>query len=543
MYLLSVLVVLVAISMVPTILSDPINQPIGDFTVPSWIKNNAGWWADGQIDDGSFVSGIQWLILNDVITIPSTQQGAGDGDNIIPSWVKNTAGWWAEDKIHDITFVSAIKYLINEGIMIVGQVSESEPAKCTFKGIPVTCPDEKEVVEISDFYMEVNSGSCTTCVSWAYIGKEYNFQIETYDEKRGNYIDGVEINVKIISKGGELRHNFGQVTTEDGIYKNSITIPSLDWYAENILSVTGKYNGVEKTIEKEFTVFAQRSYSADPSTPNTAGSCTEVSPKSVTSQEDTPQGITFGDDGRKMFVTGNTGDDVNEYTLAGGPYCLGTASFVDAFSVSSQDNDPQALAFNDDGLKMFIVGNQNDSIYQYTLSENFDVSTASYASKLLDIDATVTASGDKNEDSPTGVAFNDDGLKMFIVGNERDSVHEFTLTENFDISTASFVDAFSVSSQESEPTGIAFNDDGLKMFIVGSNGDDVNEYKLSVNFDVSTASFVDAFSVSSQDDDPRDIAFDPSGRYMFIVGDQGNDVNVYKLSEPFDVSTAVVQSG
>jgi hypothetical protein len=479
-----------------------------------------------------------------VITIPSTQQGAGDGDNIIPSWVKNTAGWWAEDKIHDITFVSAIKYLINEGIMIVGQVEEAEEtSECTFKGIPVTCPDEKVVVEISDFYMEVNSGSCTYCVSWAYVGKEYNFQIETYDEKRGNYIDGVEINVKIISKGGELRHNFGQVTTEDGIYKNSITIPSLDWYAENILSVTGKYNGVEKTIEKEFTVFAQRSYSADPSTPNTAGSCTEVSPKSVTSQEDTPQGITFGDDGRKMFVTGNTGDDVNEYTLAGGPYCLGTASFVDAFSVSSQDNDPQALAFNDDGLKMFIVGNQNDSIYQYTLSENFDVSTASYASKLLDIDATVTASGGKNEDSPTGVAFNDDGLKMFIVGNERDSVHEFTLTENFDVSTASFVDAFSVSSQESEPTGIAFNDDGLKMFIVGSNGDDVNEYTLSENFDVSTASFVDAFSVSSQDNDPRDIAFDPSGRYMFIVGDQGNDVNVYKLSENFDVSTAVVQSG
>ena len=490
--LLSVLAVLVAISMVPTILSDPLNQPIGDFTVPSWIKNNAGWWAGGQIDDSSFVSGIQWLILNDVITISSTQQGAGDGDNIIPSWVKNTAGWWAEDKIHDITFVSAIKFLINEGIMIVGQVEEAEEtSECTFKGIPVTCPTVKEVAEISDFYMEVNSGSCTNCVSWAYVGKEYNFQIETYDEKRGNYIDGVEINVKIISKGGELRHNFGQVTTEDGIYKNSITIPSLDWYAENILSVTGKYYGVEKTIEKEFTVF-KKGYSADPSTPNTAGSCTEVSPKSVTSQEDTPQGITFGDDGRKMFVTGNTGDDVNEYTLAGGPYCLGTASFVDAFSVSSQDNDPQALAFNDDGLKMFIVGNQNDSIYQYTLSENFDVSTASYASKLLDIDATVTASGGKNENSPTGVAFNDDGLKMFIVGNERDSVHEFTLTENFD---------------------------------------------------VSTASFVDAFSVSSQDNDPRDIAFDPSGRYMFIVGDQGNDVNVYKLSEPFDVSTAVVQSG
>ena len=32
-----------------------------DAVIPDWIKNNAGWWADGLIDDGSFVSGIQWL--------------------------------------------------------------------------------------------------------------------------------------------------------------------------------------------------------------------------------------------------------------------------------------------------------------------------------------------------------------------------------------------------------------------------------------------------------------------------------------------------
>ena len=246
MYLLSVLAVLVAISMVPTVLSShDIHQPIGDFTVPNWVKNNAGWWADGQIDDSSFVSGIQWLISNDVITIPSTIQGTGDGDSIIPSWVKNTAGWWAEDKIHDVTFVAAIRYLINEGIMIVEQELEEaeEPVE--------------EVVEISDFYMTVNQ-NCFSCTNWAYVGENYNFQIETYDERKIKHIDGVTINVKIISKGGELRHDFGQVTTEEGIYKNSITIPSMDWYAENILFVTGAYYGVEKTIEKEFDVFKSK---------------------------------------------------------------------------------------------------------------------------------------------------------------------------------------------------------------------------------------------------------------------------------------------
>ena len=38
-------------------------------SIPACIKNNAGWWADGQIDDGSFVSGIQWLISNGIMKI------------------------------------------------------------------------------------------------------------------------------------------------------------------------------------------------------------------------------------------------------------------------------------------------------------------------------------------------------------------------------------------------------------------------------------------------------------------------------------------
>jgi hypothetical protein len=85
-------------------------------SIPSWIKNNAGWWADGQIDDGSFVSGIQWLISNDVMIIPPTEQGAGS-DNVIPSWIKNNAGWWADGQIDDGSFVSGLQWLISNGIM------------------------------------------------------------------------------------------------------------------------------------------------------------------------------------------------------------------------------------------------------------------------------------------------------------------------------------------------------------------------------------------------------------------------------------------
>ena len=76
-YWIPILTILVVVSTIPFVLSyetstGAMNQPLEDFTVPSWIKNNAGWWADNLIDDNSFVSGIQWLISNDVILLPPT---------------------------------------------------------------------------------------------------------------------------------------------------------------------------------------------------------------------------------------------------------------------------------------------------------------------------------------------------------------------------------------------------------------------------------------------------------------------------------------
>jgi len=44
-------------------------QKIEERTIPYWIKNNAGWWADGMIPDDAFVSGLQWLISNGIMKI------------------------------------------------------------------------------------------------------------------------------------------------------------------------------------------------------------------------------------------------------------------------------------------------------------------------------------------------------------------------------------------------------------------------------------------------------------------------------------------
>lgn len=85
--------------------------------IPQWVKNNAEWWAAGQIDDASFVSGIQYLINQGIMIIPETSQGSGSGSNAIPDWIKGNAEWWAAGQIDDNTFVSGIQWLISNGVM------------------------------------------------------------------------------------------------------------------------------------------------------------------------------------------------------------------------------------------------------------------------------------------------------------------------------------------------------------------------------------------------------------------------------------------
>ncbi|MGH1522049.1 MAG: peptidase [Nitrosopumilus sp.] len=85
--------------------------------IPSWIKNNAGWWADNQIDDKTFVQGIEFLVKQKILQITATTSQES-GSNEIPSWIKNNAGWWASDQIDDTTFLQGIQFLIRQGIVV-----------------------------------------------------------------------------------------------------------------------------------------------------------------------------------------------------------------------------------------------------------------------------------------------------------------------------------------------------------------------------------------------------------------------------------------
>ncbi len=94
----------------------PVTTPAASSTIPLWIKNNAGWWSQGQIENSHFFQGIQYLIQSGEIKIPPTQP-VSSFSHSLPLWFKNNANWWSTDLITDNDFVSGIQYLIDKKII------------------------------------------------------------------------------------------------------------------------------------------------------------------------------------------------------------------------------------------------------------------------------------------------------------------------------------------------------------------------------------------------------------------------------------------
>jgi hypothetical protein len=241
---------------------------------------------------------------------------------------------------------------------------------------------------------------------------------------------------------------------------------------------------------------------------------------SVAAEETNPTGLFFSPDGSKMFVTGSAGDDVNEYVLST-PWVVSSATYSTVFSISGQDTTPNGIFFRADGLKMYVVGATNDTVFQYALTSPWSVATASYES----ISFSVTV----QETSPAGIFFKPDGLSMYITGNASDGVYQYTLSTAWNVSTATFLQTLSVSGQELNPQDLSFTNDGTRMFLLGSSGDDVNVYNLTTPWDISTATSVGAFSVAGQETGPAGLFIKPDGTKMYVVGTVNDTVFQYSV--------------
>ena len=237
----------------------------------------------------------------------------------------------------------------------------------------------------------------------------------------------------------------------------------------------------------------------------------------VTSQDPAPTDVVLSSDSTTMYVLGNNVDTIFQYTLTT-PGDIGTAFYTLKSFVVAQDATPGGLFFKPDGTVMYVLGATNDRVYQYTLSTAWDIATASYASKSFSV---LT-----QESAPTGLFFKPDGTTMYIGGVTSDTVFQYTLSTAWDVSTASYASkSFSVLTQEDQPTGLFFKSDGTAMYVVGITSDAVFQYNLSTAWDVSTASYASiSVPFGMFDTAAGGVFFNTAGTRMYIMGNSSDTV-------------------
>lgn len=240
----------------------------------------------------------------------------------------------------------------------------------------------------------------------------------------------------------------------------------------------------------------------------------------VTSEDGSPIGVEFNTDGSKMYILGGSTDTVYEYNLSSN-FNVTTAIILQNSGVLSEDTAMSSIRFKPDGLKMYTIGDTNNKVYEYNLSLAWDVTTVAF---LQDFSLAT------QDTSPQGVFFKSDGLKMYVTGNQNDKVYEYDLGVAWDVTSAVILQDFTVSGQDGFPFDIFFKSDGLKMYLIGSTNDSIYEYSLSSAWDITSASISTTKNISAQDTSPQGLYFKSDGTKMYHVGDVNNKVYEYDLT-------------
>lgn len=206
--------------------------------------------------------------------------------------------------------------------------------------------------------------------------------------------------------------------------------------------------------------------------------------------------------------------------------------FQGSLSVKDQDEIPNGMTFSNDGLKLFLIG-LNKTIYQYALDTAFEISTANYESSL-------NISG--YQATPQSLSLSPSGDKLYVIGGSPNAIHEFKFSGETDISSGlNFVASLNLPSEIYLGAEAIIDPSGSKLFILEFITKKVLQYELNLPFSIAgDIEFVTEFALAST---PRGMVFSPDGSQMFITGQTNKTIEQFSLDRPFDLTNSVTQTG
>ena len=256
----------------------------------------------------------------------------------------------------------------------------------------------------------------------------------------------------------------------------------------------------------------------------------------------TPYNFYLNPDGTKLFVVVG-GDYVYQYTLST-PFDPSTATQNGYWNFTEYESSGEGLEFSPDGKYLYLGGYDTNTVLQFTLDSPWDVLTepdAGWEQKAFRKGGIIDA-GVESESSLRGFTFGNNGTKLYIVGFNNDNVEQYSLSTAYAVSTMSSDGRYDLADQGIAGTvSIRWKSDGTKFYIVDITGDDIVEFSVTNAWDVTSGTVTEGtnYYVGGEETAPYDVAFNADGTKMFVVGNSGNGIDEYSLSTGYDLSSTV----
>lgn len=254
----------------------------------------------------------------------------------------------------------------------------------------------------------------------------------------------------------------------------------------------------------------------------------------VTAEED--EGGGGNPNAGTSFYVANVNNQVIYQYDCGTAYDLTTCSAGTSYTyTNAANNSSVGLAFSDDGEDLYILFSSDDTIYQYTCSTGWLVSSCSYASKSLSITGI--------DAIPSSIKWKPDGTKLALAGDLNNSLYQLNCSVAWDITTCTAGTSLSVSSQGTNVVGVSVTQNAVYFVNNSSGGESIYQYTCSTDWNFSTCSYASkSLNVSSQESTPKEMVWSNDGDRLFLNGG-ANIVRQYNCSGAFDLSTCSYSTG
>lgn len=230
-------------------------------------------------------------------------------------------------------------------------------------------------------------------------------------------------------------------------------------------------------------------------------------------------------EGRVMYISSRNTESVASYETDV-PWDLGEARFAGSLSVSEQLRANTGLSvahglfIRPDGHRLWVFN--RTEMWAWDLGKAWDLSTAE-AIHSRDFSPLVLRGHDMD--------FHPDGSMLFIDDRDGRAVHQYRLSEPWDITTAAHVHTLDISALEEEVRGIEFLFDGRLMLLLDTVRKELMQFTLSEPWHIATAVYHSSLDLSGETRDPRGLSISPDFCRIFITAREQGLIYVYENAE------------